>query len=69
MLENWGFDTADYIAVFHWMEDNGATVEQAALNWLNKEGDTWRSWLTFEAGEGVQAALDAGRPAEGWPGQ
>ena len=69
LLENWGFDTADYKDVLYWMEDNGATVEQAALSWLNEEGDTWRLWLTAEAGKGVQAALDAGRPAEGWPDQ
>ena len=68
-LTYWNFTTAEYKDVLRWMEDNGATVEQAALNWLNKEGDDWRKWVTEEAAARVQAALDADRSAEGWPGQ
>ena len=49
------------------MDSNGATVEEAALNWLMENGDTWRGWVTAEAVVGVQTALDAGVPAAGWP--
>ena len=51
------------------MEDNGATVEQAALNWLKEEDDSWMPWVTEEARPGIQAALTAGVDAKGWPGQ
>ena len=68
-LTYWNFTTAEYQGVLRWMEDNGATVEQAALNWLKDEGGGWREWVTGEAGVRVQAALDAGRSAEGWPSQ
>ena len=67
LLINWGFTTEEYQAVFRWMDSNGATVEEAALNWLMENGDTWRGWVTAEAVVGVQTALDAGVPAAGWP--
>jgi glycine betaine/proline transport system substrate-binding protein len=69
-LTKWNFTTADYQGVLQWMEDNGATVEQAALNWLKGEGDSWMPWVTTEeARAGTQAALTAGVDAKGWPGQ
>ena len=49
----WNFTTADYKGVLQWMEDNGATVEQAALNWLKEEGDSWMPWVTEEARAGT----------------
>ena len=67
LLTNWGFTTGEYQAVFQWMDANGATVEEAALNWLMENGDLWRGWVTAEAAVGVQTALDAGVPAAGWP--
>ena len=67
LLINWGFTTGEYQEVFRWMDSNGATVEEAALNWLMENGDTWRGWVTAEAVVGVQTALDAGVPAAGWP--
>ncbi len=68
-LTKWNFTTADYKGVLQWMEDNGATVEQAALNWLKEEGNSWMPWVTEKARTGVQAALTAGVDAKGWPGQ
>ena len=68
-LTKWSFTTADYQGVLQWMEDNGAAVEQAALNWLKGEGDSWMQWVTEEARAGIQAALTAGVDAKGWPGQ
>ena len=68
-LTRWNFTTEDYRGVLQWMEDNGATVEQAALNWLREESDSWMPWLTEQARAGVQAALAAGVDAKGWPAQ
>ena len=68
-LTEWNFTTADYKGVLQWMEDNGATVEQAALNWLMEKGDSWMPWVTEKARAGVQAALTAGVDAKGWPAQ
>jgi glycine betaine/proline transport system substrate-binding protein len=68
-LTKWNFTTADYNGVLQWMEDNGATVEQAALNWLKEEGDSWMPWVTEKARAGVQAALTEGVDAKGWPGK
>ena len=68
-LTKWNFTTADYKGVLQWMEDNGATAEQAALNWLKEEDDSWMPWVTEEARAGIQAALTAGVDAKGWPGQ
>ncbi len=69
LLTNWGFTTDEYQAVFQWMDANGATVEEAGLDWLMENGGTWRGWVTAEAAVGIQTALDAGVPAAGWPRQ
>ena len=49
------------------MDDNDATVEAAALHWLNNEDEIWKYWVTEAAYEGVRAALEAGVDAKGWP--
>ena len=69
LLEQWAFDIGEYQSVLRWMDDNDATVEEAALNWLRKEGETWKFWVTEAAYVGVQAALAAAVDAEGWPGR
>ncbi len=66
-LRNWGFNISVYKTVVQWSGANDATVEEAAMNWLMEEGDAWSSWVTDEAAAKVQAALDAGEEAEGWP--
>ena len=68
-LTRWNFTTEDYMGVLQWMEDNSATVEQAALNWLEEKGDSWTTWVTEQARVGIQAALAAGVDAKGWPAQ
>ena len=40
-------------------------MEQAALNWLREEGDSWTPWVTGM----VRAALTAGAEAKGLPSQ
>ena len=66
-LRNWDFNIEVYKAVAQWTDANDATVEEAAMAWLENEGDLWMSWVSDEAAAGVQAALDAGMEAEGWP--
>lgn len=68
-LTQWNFTTEDYRETLQWMEDNRASVEQAATYWLEENGDSWRPWVTGEAWEGVQSALTAGVGARGWPSQ
>ena len=66
-LRNWDFNIGVYKAVAQWTDANDATVEEAAMAWLENEGDLWMSWVSDEAAAGVQAALDADMEAEGWP--
>ena len=68
-LRNWDFNIGVYKAVAQWTDANDATVEEAAMAWLENEGDLWMSWVSDEAAAGVQAALDSGMEAEGWPEQ
>ena len=66
-LRNWEFNISVYKAVAQWTDQNDANAGEAALNWLKEEGDTWSTWVTPEAATAVQAALDSGLEAEGWP--
>ena len=67
LLEQWDFNLEHYRSLLRWMDDNDASLESAALHWLRMNGETWKYWVTEEAYAGVQAALDAGRSADGWP--
>ena len=66
-LRSWDFNIGVYKGVAQWMNANEATAEEAAVNWLMESEDVWMSWVTDEAAASVQAALDAGKEAEGWP--
>ena len=66
-LRSWDFNIGVYKGVAQWMNANEATTEEAAVNWLMESEDVWMSWVSDEAAAGVQAALDAGKEAEGWP--
>lgn len=67
LLEQWDFGLDDYRDLLTWMNDSDASVELAALHWLRTERETYRSWITEKAHAGVEAALDSGLPADGWP--
>lgn len=67
LLEQWDFNLEHYHSLLRWMDDNDASLESAALHWLRMNGETWKYWVTEEAYAGVQAALEAGRSADGWP--
>lgn len=69
MLEKWDFNVPNiYKDVAAWMNENeDAESEDAALWWLSGNRDTWSAWVTADAATAVQAALDAGESAAGWP--
>ena len=67
-LQEWEFTIDIYKGIFQWLDSNeGALPKEAATEWLKTESDMWTEWVTDEAAAGVQAALEAGKEAEGWP--
>ena len=67
-LQQWEFTIDIYKGIFQWMDGReGVLPKDAALEWLKAKPDIWNSWVTPEAAASVQAALDAGMEAEGWP--
>ena len=70
MLRNFNIDIALFKDIARWSRANeGATERDAALWFLQAKQDAWSQWVTPEAAEKVQAALDAGETAAGWPNQ
>ena len=67
-LQQWEFTIDIYKGIFQWMDGReGVLPKDAALEWLKTKPDIWNSWVTPEAAASVQAALDAGMEADGWP--
>ena len=67
MLREWDFNISVYKGVVEWRAENeSATINDAALWWL-KSHDTWKAWVTSEAAEAVQEALDNNETPDGWP--
>ncbi len=67
-LRNWDFNIDVYKGVVRWMGDNpDASKEEAAVAWLNDNGDTWGGWVPSDVASSVEDALSAGEAAEGWP--
>ena len=70
MLRNWGFDLSRFKTVAAWQSDNAdATVNDAALWWLNSNIDIWSEWVTDDAASAISAALMANEIPDGWPTQ
>ena len=68
MLRQWDFNINIYKAVVQWQDANpDADVKQTATWWLNNNADIWGEWVTADAAASIQAALDAGEEADGWP--
>ena len=68
MLRNWGFNIDRYKKVAAWQSENpDATVNDAALWWLNGNADVWSGWVTSEAEAAITAALNANEVPDGWP--
>ncbi len=68
MLRNWDFNIEIYKAAVRWQDDNpNADTAATALWWLGSNKAIWSQWVTAEAAESIQAALDDGEEAAGWP--
>ena len=68
MLRNWGFDLSRYKTVAAWQSDNeDATVNDAALWWLNNNVDVWSEWVTEDAASAISTALTSNETPDGWP--
>ena len=67
-LKKWDFNIDIYKGVVRWMSANpDASTEDAALAWLNDNGDIWSQWVPDDATSKVEAALSAEEVANGWP--
>lgn len=68
MLRNWDLGIDTYKAIARWQAANpDAAAEDTAVWWLDSNPDIWGGWVTAEAKSGIQAALNAGETADGWP--
>ena len=66
-LHKWDYDIETYTTNFEWITENEASHAEGAIWWLEGNQDVWSQWVTEDAAAKVQAALDAGLEAEGWP--
>ena len=68
MLGEWGFNINVYKEVAAWQNDNqDAGINDAALWWLNGNTDVWSNWVTNDAADAIQEALEANETPDGWP--
>ena len=68
MLREWGFNIDRFKEVAKWQNDNpDATINDAALWWLNGNADVWSNWVTNEAADAINEALEANEIPDGWP--
>ena len=68
MFGNWGFDIYLYKEVATWQNENpDASINDAALWWLNGNSGLWSNWVTDDAADAIQEALDANEIPDGWP--
>ena len=70
MLRHFNIDIALFKDIARWARANeGATERDAALWFLQAKPEIWSRWVTPAAAERIQAALNAGEAADGWPDQ
>ena len=68
MLRAWGFNIEIYKAVAAWQNENpDASTNDAALWWLNGNVAVWSQWITDDAADAIESALEANEIPEGWP--
>ncbi len=68
MLRAWGFNIDIYKAVAAWQNENpDASTNDAALWWLNGNVAVWSQWITDDAADAIESALEANEIPEGWP--
>lgn len=67
-LRAWDMNIERYDAVGKWRQANpDADINDTALWWLNNNVEIWSAWVTEEAADAVQEALDENTIPEGWP--
>ena len=70
MLRNWDFNIDIYKAAVRWQDETGVTdPATTALWWLKSNSDIWNDWVTADAADAIQAALDDDEEAAGWPSE
>ena len=70
MLRKWDFNIDIYKAAVQWQDQTGVTDPAAtALWWLKDNADIWNTWVTADAAEAIQEALDNDEEAAGWPSE
>ena len=68
MLRKWDFNIEIYKAVVRWQDSNpDADTAATAIWWLKTNSSIWTPWVTADAAEKIQGALDDGEEAAGWP--
>ena len=68
MLRRWDFNVDVYKTAVRWQDATGVTDPNfTAIWWLESNSAIWSEWVTAEAAANVQAALDRGETAAGWP--
>ena len=68
LLRAWDFNIEVYRGVVAWQVDNpDASVNDAALWWLNGNRDIWAAWVTAEAAAAIDTALGSNETPDGWP--
>lgn len=56
-LRKWNFTAASQLAVEGWMADNGATIDEAAIWFLENNDDVWTQWVSSDIANKVNEAL------------
>lgn len=67
MLQKWDLSFGDYASMSIWRSDNDGSYADAAIWWMKNNPDVWGQWVTEEAADAIQDALDGNERAEGWP--
>ncbi|MBN1857128.1 MAG: ABC transporter substrate-binding protein [Dehalococcoidia bacterium] len=57
MLDNFETTTAMINVVLAYMQDNGATTDEAAMFFLKEYDDVWETWVPGDVADAVKAAL------------
>lgn len=57
LMSNIKFSVADMNALLAWQDDNNASSEEAAVNFLMNNKETWAGWLSDDAKEKLAALL------------
>ena len=68
MLRAWSLNLERYSEVGKWrLENRDASINETALWWLKSNVSVWTGWVTPEAAEAINSALEANETPDGWP--